>query len=66
MRKTLTALAACLLYVHVCGAQEKLSYVDLVKRLTDLERLAVLPQPGEKCVQWSSFDRRSKYDEATG
>jgi len=66
MRKTLTVLAACLLYVHVCAAQERLSYVDLVKRLTDLERLAVLPQPGEKCAQWSSYDRRSKYDEATG
>jgi hypothetical protein len=41
---------------------ETLNYVDLVGRLTDLEHLATLPAPGEKCMQWSSWDRRSKYD----
>jgi hypothetical protein len=46
--------------------QETLSYVDLVKRMIDLEHLAVLPVPGEKCAQWSSYDRGSKYDEAAG
>ncbi len=45
---------------------EKLTYVDLVNRLTDLEQLAVLPAPGEVCAQWSSYDRRSKYDRASG
>jgi len=40
----------------------ELTYVDLVKRLTNLEYLATLPQPGEQCAQWSSWDRRSKYD----
>ncbi len=46
------------------GAQpsSQLTYTDLVKRLTDMEHLATLPLPGEKCVQWSSWDRRSKYD----
>lgn len=39
-----------------------LSYVDLVHRLTDLEYLATLPAPGEQCAQWSSYDRRSRYD----
>jgi hypothetical protein len=34
--------------------------------MTDLERLAVLPAPGETCAQWSSYDRASKYDAATG
>jgi len=48
------------------GAAEKLTYLDLIGRLTDLEHLATLPAPGEKCVQWSSWDRRSKYDEASG
>ncbi len=48
------------------GATEKLTYVDLIGRLTDMEYLATLPQPGEKCMQWSSWDRRSKYDEASG
>lgn len=41
---------------------QQLTYVDLVRRLTDLEHLATLPQPGEKCAQWSSWDRRSQYD----
>ncbi len=47
-------------------AAERLTYVDLVNRLTDMEHLAILPAPGEKCVQWSSYDRRSKYDDASG
>ncbi len=50
----------------VCGpyanAAEKLTFVDLVNQMTDLERLAVLPQPGQKCGQWSSYHRASKYD----
>jgi hypothetical protein len=54
----------------VCGAGwavgQELSYADLVKRLTDLEHLATLPAPGEQCAQWSSYDRRSRYDEASG
>lgn len=63
---------ACLLAVVVLAAttlsaaQQNLTYLDLVKRLTDLEALAVLPAPGETCAQWSSYDRASKYDTATG
>jgi len=52
--------------VSLAAAAETLTYVDLVSRLTDLEHLATLPAPGEKCVQWSSYDRRSKYDSASG
>ena len=48
------------------SAATPLTYVDLVKRITDLEQLAVLPNPGERCEQWSSYDRASKYDAATG
>ena len=48
------------------GAAENLTYVDLVNRLTDLEHLAVIPASGERCAQWSSYDRKSRYDEATG
>ncbi|MCH7558682.1 MAG: DUF2961 domain-containing protein [Planctomycetes bacterium] len=48
------------------GAGERLTYIDLINRLTDLEHLATLPAPGEKCAQWSSYDRRSKYDETSG
>ena len=48
------------------SAQPKLTYIDLVKRLTDLEHLATLPDPGETTKQWSSYDRASKYDARTG
>ena len=47
-------------------AKKRLAYVDLINRLTDLEHLATLPAPGEKCQQWSSYDRKSKYDETAG
>ncbi|MBE0536247.1 MAG: DUF2961 domain-containing protein [Phycisphaerae bacterium] len=47
-------------------AAEKLTYVDLIGRMTDLERLAVLPEAGETCAQWSSYDRASVYDAAAG
>ncbi len=63
-----TLLLLPLLIAGVAKAAEpqKLTYVDLVKRLTDLQRLALLPAPGEKCAQWSSYDRKSRYDETTG
>ena len=63
MRTIWTAITACVLCGQVAFGQQKLSYVDLVNRLTDLERLAVLPAAGETCQQWSSYDRGSKYDE---
>ena len=40
----------------------QLTYADIVRRLNDMEFLATLPQPGERCAQWSSWDRRSQYD----
>ncbi len=43
-----------------------LTYTDLVHRMTNVSRLAVLPERGEKCGMWSSYDRASRYDEATG
>ena len=48
------------------AAEQRLTYVDLVNRLTDLEQIAVLPAAGETCAQCSSYDRASKYDESTG
>ena len=47
-------------------AGQTLTYVDLVNRLTDMEHLATLPEPAEKCGLWSSYDRASNYDTATG
>jgi hypothetical protein len=32
-------------------AERSLSYADLVHRLTDLERLALLPESGDRCAQ---------------
>ena len=54
---------ACCLSAH---AQRQLTYPDLVRRLTDLDRLATVPPPGETTRQWSSYDRHSRYDAATG
>jgi hypothetical protein len=48
------------------AAATQLTYADLVKRLTDLEGLAVLPLAGEKCGQWSSYERASRYDAQAG
>ncbi|MDI6828287.1 MAG: DUF2961 domain-containing protein, partial [Armatimonadota bacterium] len=59
----------CFFALVVCNlayAGQTLTYLDLISRLTDLEGLAVLPVPGEKCAQWSSYDRASYYDEKTG
>ena len=47
-------------------AAQTLTYGDLIRRMTDLSRLAVLPEAGEQFAQWSSFDRASRYDAKTG
>lgn len=59
-------IALTLLISSAKGRAENLTYADLVSRIADLEHLSVLPQDGEKCGQWSSYDRASKYDAATG
>ena len=53
-----------LMILAICGAAvaRDYSYVDLVNQLTDMEGLAVLPEQGETCAQWSSYDRASRYD----
>ena len=55
-------LAAVSVGVHA----DTYTYKDLIHQLTDLESLALAPKPGVKCAQWSSYDRASRYDEATG
>ncbi|SPE56384.1 exported hypothetical protein [Verrucomicrobia bacterium] len=66
MKRHYSILSFCVLLAWPAQAQQKLSYVDLVHRLTDLESLAVLPAAGEQCAQWSSYDRRSRYDAQSG
>jgi hypothetical protein len=41
-------------------------YRDLVRRLYDLEALAVPPQAGENSGCFSSYERRSIYNAETG
>ena len=67
-RRSVLGVVTLVLSVLVAAgrAEEKLGYCELVRRLTDLSRLAVLPAPGEQGAQWSSYDRASKYDEKTG
>lgn len=45
---------------------QNLSYADLVGSLTNLERLAQLPPAGERCAEWTSCDRASTYNPASG
>lgn len=42
------------------------TYPDLVKKIYDLESLAIPPMEGEKSGNFSSYDRRSVYNEKTG
>ena len=42
------------------------SYVDLIGTLTNLEHLAELPSAGEKSAEWTSRDRASTCDSASG
>ena len=66
MKKLLLVLALCAATAGAVHAATKLTYVDLVRRLVDLEALAALPVEGEQCMQWSSYDRASRYDAQTG
>jgi hypothetical protein len=65
-RIILAAALTSLLFVPPTRGAETLTYADLVDRMINLSRLAVLPAPGEKCAQWSSYDRNSKYDVKSG
>lgn len=64
MKTILMGLAAAF-SVSGALAATTLTYPDLVKRITDLEHIALLPEEGERCALWSSYDRKSRYDEAT-
>jgi len=57
---------ALLLTAGAAAAEPSFTYADLVGQLLDVARLAELPQAGEQCAQWSSYDRASRYDEKTG
>jgi hypothetical protein len=64
MRTIMLTIMTCLAALGTIVPASALEYADLANRLVDLEGLAVLPARGEQCAQWSSYDRRSRYDAA--
>ena len=56
----------CLLCNFQGSAAERLTYVDLVHRLTDLERLRSCPRPEKSVPSFRAIDRKSHYDEKSG
>jgi len=65
MKKVLFTILLCLLVTGNAFSAVTYRYVDLIKKLTDLESLATLPAKGETGQQFSSYDRASKYDAKT-
>src|SRR5262245_14664595 len=65
MKRSWFLSAVLLASIASAVAAPSLTYLDLIKRLTDLEYLATLPRPGDTMAEWTSYDRKSKYDAAT-
>src|ERR1035437_9745843 len=66
MKKHLSPLLALVACLSLRATAQQLTYIDLVKRLTDLEYLATIPAPGDQHAQWSSYDQKSRYDADSG
>ena len=66
MKRCLLLVVLLVIVLGTAASAVEYTYIDLVKKMTDLEGLAVLPVPGEVCAQWSSYDRASGYDANTG
>jgi len=62
LKNIVTLLSASFLGTSGLQAAQVLTYKDLVERLTNMESVAVLPQPGEQGGLASSYDRSSRYD----
>jgi hypothetical protein len=63
---SLSLLFMCLSFTVFLGySQDTLTYPDLLERLYDLDYLATVPDKDEHSGNFSSYDRRSRYDEAT-
>jgi|GEM_PF-235603 len=67
MRRTLALVIVVLVVISGCHLfqSKKKTYSDIVKRLMDLESLAVLPEEGEMGGMISSYDVKSKYNESS-
>ncbi|MEI8224503.1 MAG: hypothetical protein WCG82_01100 [Bacteroidota bacterium] len=55
-----------MLSASILVAQDTINYPILVQRLFDMKYLATPPQKGEQSGNFSSYDRRSKYDTISG
>ena len=62
----LTVFVVTSWFVSPAVSQERLTHVDLINRMIDLEHLAVLPDEGERGAMCASYDRRSRYDATSG
>jgi hypothetical protein len=62
-------LTFCFLILSSCFnvgySQDTIKYRNLVEKLYDMENLSTIPQIGEYSGNFSSYDRRSKYDATT-
>lgn len=52
--------------ISCANKNEELSYSEVVERMVDLKRLAQLPEKGEESGMFSSYDRKSKYNNLSG
>lgn len=66
MKSILIACSVVVLTLSCSQPKKSLSYADVADRLTDMKALAIVPEEGERTAMWSSYDRRSRYDETTG
>ena len=66
LKYTKFSLGITILLIFFFSNLSAMTYVDLIKRLTDQEALSVLPSTDEKAFQWSSYDRASYYNMSTG
>ncbi len=62
---TVIVLAGTSFAERSAPAQPTCGYCHLLRRLVDLDRLPYWVE-GQECDQFSSYDRRSRYDDATG
>jgi hypothetical protein len=47
-------------------SQDRISFGAFMRRMADLDALARVPVPGEACLQFSSYDRRTRYSDSLG
>jgi len=64
MRRSIFLASACALSA-ACVEAEDLRYADLLRALIDLDGLPFIEE-GVRCAQFSSYDRASRFDPATG